>query len=229
MFKVYRIKNNINGKSYIGITSRDIEARIKEHISRAMLGVRHSRLYDAIRKYGFESFNVTEVASTNTEDSVRKMETEYINKYDSYNNGYNCNLGGCGHLHISEELRKKISDSQKGKIISIEARRKQSELRKGDKSFAKRLGDHTKKGENNPKSKYFLIETPSGDKIIIKGLRQFCRDNNLTHCKLSSNSKTKGFRILKRFNDYPEMEYTQASGKGTYPDRTQDKDIVCSA
>ena len=43
---------------------------------------------------------------------LNKLETMYINYYDSVNNGYNCNTGGNGYLH-SEETRKKISIANK--------------------------------------------------------------------------------------------------------------------
>lgn len=229
MFKVYRIVNKINNKVYIGITSRNINMRYEEHISRARCGQRKSRLYDAVRKYGKENFILSEIDKTDSEDAVRKLETKYINIYDSYNSGYNCNLGGCGHLHIPDELKKKISDAQKGKIISEETKRKMSEAKKGNSSCSAHFGNYTNKGKNNPKAKSYLIQTPDGEKIKITGIRQFCRENNLNQGSFNYRKKTKGFKILRTFNDYPEMEYSQVTGKGAHPYKTKDEDIVCSA
>ena len=229
MFKVYRIVNKINLKVYVGITSREISDRFDEHLSRARCGVRGSRLYDAIRKHGSDNFVQSLICVTDSEEAVRLLETKYINYYDSYNNGYNCNLGGCGHLHIPEELRKKIGDAQKGKIISEESRAKMSAAKKGDSSCAINFGGYTQKGSKNPKAKSYLIQTPNGDKVIIRGIRQFCRDNNLNQGSFNFRKKSKGFKILRTFNDYPEMEYSQVAGKGAHPVKTQDEDIVCSA
>jgi group I intron endonuclease len=117
MFYVYRIKNKINGKSYIGITGRTIEERWQEHLSRAQCSQRYSRLYCAIRKYGKNNFIVNMIDCVSSEKKVRKLEGKYIKQYDSYRNGYNCNYGGLGHLFFSDDLRRKISNAQKGKII----------------------------------------------------------------------------------------------------------------
>jgi len=71
---VYKVTNTENGKSYIGITSRSTEERWKEHLSRAKNGLRNSRIYAAIRKYGVEKFEVTTIDQVDCEDSVRELE-----------------------------------------------------------------------------------------------------------------------------------------------------------
>jgi len=219
MYSVYEITNKINGKKYIGITSKTIEERFQEHLSRARCGQRGNRLYVAMRKYGCENFTVEMVIQVSDENEVRELEGHFINKCDSYKNGYNCNLGGHGFLHVPEEIKKKISAAQKGKIISLESRRKMSEAKLGDKSCAKHFGEYTQKGRNNPKSKFYMIQFPDGHVEQINGLRAFCRENQLAHCKLSARGRTKGFILLDRLNDYPEREYAQASGSARIPKR----------
>ena len=123
---VYQLQNTENGKSYIGITSRSVQERWNEHCSRAMAGQRNSRIYAAMRKYGAEKFEVKTLDQTDCEDSVRELEKKYIQEFDSYENGYNCNLGGHGFLIFPDEIRKKISEAQKGKIIPKETRKKMS-------------------------------------------------------------------------------------------------------
>jgi group I intron endonuclease len=54
---IYKITNNINQKSYIGKTERNISVRYKEHI-------RHKNyldlpLYRAFNKYGIENFSIS--------------------------------------------------------------------------------------------------------------------------------------------------------------------------
>lgn len=206
MYFVYKATNKENGKSYIGITSRSVEVRWEEHLSRARCGQRNSRIYDALRKYGEDSFEVTTVDQTDCEDRVRRLESKYIVEHDTYKNGYNCNFGGCGFLEFPEEIRKKISESQKGKIVSKSTRKKMSAAKLGDSSCALHFGEHTNKGADNPRAKWFVVESPDGEIIIDRGLRAFCRDNNLQHAKLSSRKHTKGFKLLGTFNDYPEWE-----------------------
>ncbi len=217
MNHVYKLQNTENGKCYIGITGREVLERWDEHVSRARCGQRNSRIYDAIRKYGKDKFEVTTLESTDCEDAVRDLEKKYIQEFDSYEHGYNCNLGGHGFLVFPDEIRKKISEAQKGKIISQETREKMSKAKRGDSRCAEHFGEHTEKGMDNPRAKYFLVKRPGGEIDIGRGLRAFCRDNKLMHCHLSSRGKTKGFKLLGTFNDYPEREYAQASGSAVHP------------
>jgi len=212
---VYKITNLANGKAYIGITSRTPSIRWGEHIQRARQDVRNSRLAMAMRKYGETQFELETIDQANSEDVVRQLEQDYIAHYDTYENGYNANLGGYGHFRFPAETKRKISEAQKGKVISLESRQKMSEAKKGDPKCAENFGEHTNKGKDNPRSKWFVVEDPEGHIIVGKGIRAFCRDYNLLHCKLSSTGKTKGYKLVGTFNDYPEREYTQASGSAT--------------
>ena len=54
---VYKIKNKLNGKVYIGITSRTIQERFLEHYYKRNER-KHLHLYSAIIKYGIESFEL---------------------------------------------------------------------------------------------------------------------------------------------------------------------------
>lgn len=206
MYYVYKATNRVNGKCYIGITSREIDCRWREHLSRSRNNDRNSRLYAAMRKYGSEAFVVEVLDQSDTEESIRELERKYIASCDSYNNGYNCNLGGEGFLKFPEEIRRKISESQKGKVIPEAVREKMSKAKRGDSRCAEHLGAHVNVGRDNPRSKYFMVETPDGNIIVDKGLRAFCRNNNLLHCKLSSNGRTKGYTLLGTFNDHPFKE-----------------------
>ncbi len=222
MNTVYKITNTKNSKCYIGITSRTVDERWQEHLSRHRCNLRNNRLYAAIRKYGTDSFIIESLHSSDSEDEIRKLEDLYIRKFDSYENGYNCNYGGHGFLHIPDDIKIKIGESQKGKIISMEARKKMSSAKQGDSRCAIHFGNYTNKGSDNPKAFWFLIGLPTGTKQIIRGLREFCRDNHISQCLMSHRGKTKGFFLLKRFTDHPEREYVQADGSGAHPIKGED-------
>jgi group I intron endonuclease len=151
-FLVYKVTNQVNGKSYIGITGRTISIRWSEHLSGSNLDIWNSRLYAAIRKYGKESFVCGFLARTTNEDKVRKLETFYINKFDTYHNGYNANLGGCGWLIITDEIKEKIRVAQLGKYIPRETRYKMSKAKKGNKDCAMHFGNYRLKGASSPRS-----------------------------------------------------------------------------
>lgn len=200
-FVVYKLTNTINGKAYIGITSRYESDRWSEHKKRAQEGVRNSRLYAAIRKYGPDAFKREVIAKASTEEELRELERRYIQEFNTYEAGYNSNLGGYGHLHFPEHIRIKIGLAQKGKYIPPETRKKMSEAKLGDSACATNFGEHTQKGELNPRSRSFRIQLPDGSQQVVKGLRAFCRENKLVQCHLYSRGHTKGFHLLERFND----------------------------
>lgn len=124
---IYKIKNTTNGKVYIGKTVNK-DRRIKDHVWSLNLG-RHcnSHLQNAWNKYGEESF-VFEIIEKVGGLIVDHAEKWWINYYKSNfpANGYNKTLGGdgCYGRIMTEETKRKISDSNKGKTVSAEARKK---------------------------------------------------------------------------------------------------------
>ena len=108
MSYIYKITNLINGKEYIGQTSLSIQERFKQHIHDANKGYyNHRPLYNAFNKYGIENFIIEELEECNIEE-VNQKEIEYINKFNTYFNGYNATLGGEGTIIIDyDEVLKK--------------------------------------------------------------------------------------------------------------------------
>lgn len=118
---LYRIKNKVNGKSYIGQTIRPIEKRLEEHQKG---NSNYCRLiYRSIKKYGWENF----------EKDWYECPDEDLNVHEDFlvemlgtlsPNGYNLREGGGGNGKLSEETRQKMSESQRGKTKSKEHRQK---------------------------------------------------------------------------------------------------------
>lgn len=95
---VYMIRNKINNKVYIGLTTReDYRRRWTEHKKDAnrvtTRSFRHP-LYRSMRKHGIDNFEFKILESGITDaDKLYKLETEYIIKYDSLSpKGYNLEL-----------------------------------------------------------------------------------------------------------------------------------------
>ena len=61
MAYIYKITNNINGKVYIGETTRTVQIRWNQHKTRARNTQFTEYLYNAMRKYGIENFSAEEV------------------------------------------------------------------------------------------------------------------------------------------------------------------------
>jgi group I intron endonuclease len=129
---IYRIINIANGKCYIGKTKSHygkikygITGRFRQHKVNAFIDSKKNEcplLYNAIRKYGKESFIIETLLECNLED-VDCFEIKMINIYDSCNKnlGYNIAAGGRGRsiVEVSEETREKISKSQSSEITNI--------------------------------------------------------------------------------------------------------------
>ena len=137
MNEVYLITNLVNGKRYVGVTHCGYLNRYKGHIQSAKQG-RRTALYDAMRKYGIDSFVVELVESNIPDELIGYVEMYYISKYNTFIDnrcGYNMTLGGGGvaGYHFSEESRHKMSEAQKGKKMSEEFCKKTSERLTGGK------------------------------------------------------------------------------------------------
>jgi group I intron endonuclease len=70
---VYKITNIINQKVYIGITSRTIEERFKEHKYRMNERI-DLHLYSSMKKHGVENFKVELLESCDTLESLFTQE-----------------------------------------------------------------------------------------------------------------------------------------------------------
>lgn len=89
---IYKITNKISGKAYIGQTRTSLSERMRRHYyvakTQATTGIDF-----AIHKYGRENFIVETICECK-EEELDEKEKYYINKYNTYNDGYNLTLGG---------------------------------------------------------------------------------------------------------------------------------------
>lgn len=91
-----------SGKSYIGQTRNSFDTRWKQHIRDANCNS-ILPIHVAIRKYGPENF-VNQILEEIPNAELNTKEQYYIQKYDTYNNGYNCTLGGEGNCKIPDDI-----------------------------------------------------------------------------------------------------------------------------
>ena len=108
-WRVYLIKNNFNGKGYVGITNeryKTIKERLSDHIELAHKGGKFGRngrmyaLHAAILKYGAENFTIELLEDEYlTLEEAQEREQFWIEELDTYashpsRNGYNLTYGG---------------------------------------------------------------------------------------------------------------------------------------
>ena len=123
---IYCITCLPNGKMYIGQTTNTIMRRWHQHVRNAMSYRCKYHLHHAIRKYGADRFLVEEVISfvaPSVEVLTSKLnyvEQRLIKNLDLENSekGYNLTMGGDTVInrgrHLSEEHRRKLSESKRG-------------------------------------------------------------------------------------------------------------------
>ena len=151
-----------NGKVYIGITSQKPEKRWHG-------GSNYSTqpyFYNAIKKYGWDSFDHVIIRDGLTEEEARIAERKLIKRYDSRNRdkGYNITPGGDISPMKDPVVRKKSSESHKGKKQSEEQRLQQSLRHK-----CKIVSDETKRKTSESIKKLwqdpeFIAKTRAGYK-----------------------------------------------------------------
>ena len=124
MLYIYRFKNTINNKSYIGQTN-NIENRKRNHKSAAFntKSNEYNRpFYKAIRKYGWDAFQfeiLEEIPNGFGIDYLNEREISFIDYYKSLvsENGYNIAKGGNGYKREPLSFEEKVKLS---KIFTVE-------------------------------------------------------------------------------------------------------------
>ena len=149
---IYQHVCNINGKSYIGITSQKPNYRWSN--GKGYRPKNQALFANAIKKYGWENFSHIILESGLTLAQANKREQYWIAYYhtwvyDPECNGYNITKGGDGTLghKVSDEAKKRMSEAKKGK-----PGHKLSEEKKQKLSLSKQIcgnGHNGKKYVNN--------------------------------------------------------------------------------
>ena len=162
---IYKITNKLNGRNYVGQTTKSIEERFMQHANN-----RKSHIGRAMIKYGVENFSIEVLEECETEERLNEREIFWIAKINcKHPNGYNLTDGGDGNRgfkytkkilaqmaesrkgaknpffgkHHTEESRAKIGAKNRGKKHTEETRAKKSASKLGEKNHF--YGKHHKK------------------------------------------------------------------------------------
>ena len=128
---IYAIKNTENGKVYIG-QSVDVEYRICNHFGRLRAGKHYNEHLQRSYTRNPDVFT-WELLETCNIDELDKKEIDTIAQYNSTNPefGYNLQYGGQTEHKATEETRRKMSQSKKGKKFTEDHKRKIGEANRG--------------------------------------------------------------------------------------------------
>ena len=120
---IYKITNNINGKSYIGKSS-NINRRWLTHRSLDYGRSPDKTLYKAFVKYGLNNFSfeiIEEMTLKDYENFSDERENYWINYFNTFQDGYNDTLGGDGG-RTCEDYREKFGKLTKEEVYYLRER-----------------------------------------------------------------------------------------------------------
>lgn len=104
---IYKATNKTTKKEYIGLTKNKLSKRKADHKRKAKLGKSKMAFHDAIRKYGFEDFDLEVIDSAETLEELNEKEIFWIKKLNTLvPNGYNLEQGGKVKVFLEETLQK---------------------------------------------------------------------------------------------------------------------------
>ena len=87
---IYVITNTVNGKQYVGLTTKGVPHRWSEHKTCAVIG-KKTYLYSALRKYGPDAFEISVYASVLDKKDLGAVERLIIQQlapaYNQTNGG----------------------------------------------------------------------------------------------------------------------------------------------
>lgn len=109
---------------YIGQTGSSIARRYYEHSHNAYSLYKKNKLYDAMRKYGEQAFEVFELNVYNSKQEVNAAEIAAISEAHLLDISlYNMTAGGDGGFVVPEdkidEWKKKLSDARQGRTPAL--------------------------------------------------------------------------------------------------------------
>lgn len=120
---IYKITNLINGKIYVGQTTKTLEQRLAKHWSEAKCASRpNNYFHNALLKYGIENFIIEKLDTASSIEELNEKEYYWIEKLHSRDKdiGYNLMTGGKSGIKSEEtkELlrQKKIANWDNDKL-----------------------------------------------------------------------------------------------------------------
>ena len=117
LYTVYRLKNVVTGKNYIGMTSLNPQIRWG--------GEYAGKMKEAIDAYPLQLCWKKHIEfQTSNKEQALELESELMKWYDSVENGYNISSYSRGTYKRSNDTRNKISEAMTGHEVSEETRKR---------------------------------------------------------------------------------------------------------
>jgi len=169
---IYKTTNLINGKFYIG---QDGKSNPNYLGSGTIFKL-------ALKKYGRENFQKEIVEYCSTQKELNEREKYWIKETKAIEIGYNLAEGGFGVSNMSDQIKKKISKSKKGKKLNLtEEQRRQYSLRMKNRKMSEETKEKISKAHKgkllSPEHRKKLSETRKGIKLTEEQKRKISEKN----------------------------------------------------
>lgn len=190
---IYKFHNKITDKVYIGQTVRTLNERISEHLYEALNNKDNNYFHNALNKYGIENFDICVLHTVDAPDKqslinkLNILEIQEICNYNSFQEGYNANTGGCNYI-VSGDTKLKISNACKGRVFSEEHRKNLSQSLKGCCKGERSKEYRDKISRSHKNRTYEYLRTPEVRKKASKKIRGQKRSEE-TKMKMSQAQK----------------------------------------
>lgn len=202
MNEVYLVTNTVNGKQYVGVTSKGYLNRFNQHVREAYGNTHNSLFHQALKKYGKLAFSIQLIEENISDNDIKDKERFYIKKYNTFylnHHGYNMTEGGdgmSGYCH-TVDTKNRISKTLQGHIFPKERNLKIKKAMLGreykpewrDALSRSRMGRFG--GENNPfygkhhtdttkqkisiaNSKNVILQLDSKTNEVLQEFRNYC-------------------------------------------------------
>jgi group I intron endonuclease len=179
MYRIYKITNIVTGEAYIGLTTRSLEQRWKDHKSSSS---NCRKLCEAIVKYGENNFLIEEIEICETLEVLGKREIYWIDYFNSIENGYNLRRGGTSGGKLSEETKIKMSIALRLRWESEKYRTKLSKSMKLAWQDLKRKNNISNKTKKRWKNKISREQTSS--KISLSKMKLYSKPFKVYQAKV---------------------------------------------
>ncbi|MEA3347052.1 MAG: GIY-YIG nuclease family protein [Candidatus Auribacterota bacterium] len=214
---IYRIKNKVNGKCYIG-SSNNIKHRWSVHKSTLRRGCHYNvHLQRAWDKYGKRNFTFSVIEENEKASDLLSREQWYLdNCKPEYNISKDATAPRRGKSH-TEEWKRNVSKKLTGRKFTEEHRARLSEAQKGttlSKETKKRISDNNAQYWKGKKRSAKDIQKMKDNACRFWKGKQFSKEH-LSRLSLAQTGENNGNAKLTT-RDVKKIRKAYAAGKYTY-------------
>lgn len=179
---IYKHTCIINGKSYIGQTTQNPPSSRWSGVPKKPYHGKknHGKLSKfelAINQYGWENFT-HEILCRCNQDEADRIESYFIEKFDTMQNGYNCDSGGVrGPKKLDDNLHRLRVEAGKRHRISVEGKRRIGESTR-NRQLGLKHSEETKQkmSKNSGRADVIkVIDTYTGEEFIYNSFSECYR------------------------------------------------------